>query len=69
VFGPMEALVETGGDGVGEGDLAVVILEDVRIGALKDAWRSSAKTRRMLAKRGATASGFHTDEGGRLCRG
>ena len=62
VFGADGGVVESGGDGVGEGDLAVVILQDVGVGALQNAWCATTEARGVIAEVRTAATGFDADE-------
>ena len=41
--GPIGRIIESGGNGMGGGDLAVFVLQDVGVGALQDAGRAPVK--------------------------
>ena len=45
-----------------ERDLAVLVLQDVRIGALQNARRAAPEAGRVLAQRRAAAAGLDADE-------
>src|SRR4051794_26435082 len=62
MLGADGCVVESGRDGVGGRDLAVVILKHIGISALQDARSTTAETCGMLAERGTAASGFDPDE-------
>ena len=67
VFGADRRIVESGGDGMRSGDLAVFVLQDVGVGALQDAGARAGKTLRsaeacgVFAEFFAAAAGFDTD--------
>jgi len=67
MLGPDGGIIETRGNGVRRGDLAVFILKDVGIGALKDAGARAGKSlrgseaRSVFAESGAAATGFDAD--------
>src|SRR5208337_4490653 len=60
-------IVEAGGDGMGGGDLAVFVLQDVGVGALEDAGARagealmSGEARGVIAEAVAAASSFDAD--------
>ena len=56
---PYRSVVQAGRNGVGESDLAVVVLQDVRVGALQNAGRTTAESRRVIAEEGTAATSFH----------
>ncbi len=62
VLGSDGGVVKSGGNGVGEGDLAVVILQDIGIGSLEDARCSAAEACSVLSETRAAATGFDADE-------
>ena len=62
-------IVETGGDGMGEGDLAVVVLQNIGVGALQNAGRSAAEARGVLAERRRRGRRLRRRSGGPLRRG
>ena len=62
VLGADHGVIQAGGNGVGERDLAVAVLQHVAVGALQDAGRSAAKTRRVFAHGVAAAAGFDADQ-------
>src|SRR5262249_49734824 len=62
VFGSHRCIVETGGDGVGERDLSVFVLQEIAAGAVQNSGGSSAEAGGMLAERRSAASGFDADE-------
>ena len=62
VFGSDGGVIETGGNGVGEGDLAVVILQQVAAGALENAGGSAGEAGGVVAEFVAASAGFDADE-------
>ena len=65
VLGSDGRVVESGGDGVGEGDLSGGVLQQIRVGSLQDAGAASAfgvEAGGVLAEGVAAASGFDADE-------
>ena len=62
VLGADHGVIEAGGDGVRERDLAVVVLQQVAVGAVQDAGSAAAKARGVLAERVAAAAGFDADQ-------
>ena len=62
VLGTDHGVVEPGGDGMGQRDLPVLILQEVAVSALENAGGASAIARRVLAERIAAAAGFDADE-------
>ncbi len=63
VFGADGGVVESSRDGVGELDLAVIVLEEVGAGALEDAERAALEAGGVLFGEDAFAAGFDTDHG------
>ena len=62
VLGADGGVVQSGGDRVGCGDLAIVILQHVAVGALQHAGDAAVEARGVIAERFAAAAGFDADE-------
>ena len=62
VLGADGGVVEARRDGMGERDLAVLILQDVGEGSLQDAGRAALEAGCVLAESGSAAAGFDADE-------
>src|SRR3569833_2013529 len=62
VFGADGCVVEAGGNRMSEGDLAIFILEQITVGALKNAGCPARAARSVVAQAGAASAGFHADE-------
>src|ERR1019366_10504533 len=62
MLGTNGGIIEARRDGVGEGDLAVRILQHVRECSLQHARRTALKAGRVLAQCSAATAGFHADK-------
>ena len=62
MLGPDGSVIEPGGDGVRERDLAVLVLQNVGEGSLQDARDAALEARGVLAKGRSAASGFDADQ-------
>src|SRR5260370_34523332 len=62
VLGADRSVVESGGDGMGGGNLAVLVLEHIRIGALQYTGSAAAEACSMLAQRRTAAPRFDANE-------
>ncbi len=62
VLGSDRGVVETRGDGVRGGDLAVLVLQNVAARAVKDSGESAGEARGVLAGSVAASAGFDADE-------
>ena len=62
VLGADGGVVEAGGDGVRQRDLAVVVLQHVAVGAVQHAGQPAGEARGVLAECSAAAAGFDADQ-------